>query len=243
MAAVYELYTKEMYTRTGYFAAWLPSMPVALGDVGVLKGNRFSKVTTLAQLGVPFRVGAASKPADVDYSTAEYVSVSPGVSVDVAGASGHVGLDISFGRAGATLFQARGCVLESVENLPELERALLDLRRNRTWRSGYVVVTTVLRTGPTAIVVSDERGASMRVRVDAGALSAPMPVAAGLGHLDVTSRKGVTVEVLSREGATPLFRLSRLRRKPLGSGELVFRADEQQPELAAVEWTDVAEAQ
>jgi hypothetical protein len=240
---VYELYAKEMYTRTGYFAAWLPSMPVALGDVGVLKNNRFSKITTLAQLDVSFQVGAASKPADLDYSTAEYVSVSPGVSLDAAGASAHAGLNISFGRAGATLFQARDCVLESVENLPELERALLDLRSKRRWRSGYVVVTTVLRTGPTVIVVSDERGASMEVRVDAGALSAAMPVAAGLGHLEVTSRKGVTVEVLSREGATPLFRVSRLRRRPLGSGELVFWADEEQLELAAVEWTDLAEAQ
>jgi hypothetical protein len=54
--AIHEAYMREMYDEYGYFAVWLPSVPLALGDVGTFTGHRFDKLTTLADLGVSFRV-------------------------------------------------------------------------------------------------------------------------------------------------------------------------------------------
>ena len=47
MTAVYEQYTQEMHSRFGYLATWLPNARIALGDVGVLKRDRFTVVTRI----------------------------------------------------------------------------------------------------------------------------------------------------------------------------------------------------
>lgn len=246
--AVRDIYTREMYRKTGLFAAWLPSTPVALGDVGVLQRNVFRKVTTLADLGVVFAVGRPGRPADLDYTTAECVSVAAAASADTAAAGPSAGLKVSFSRAGAVLFQAKNAVVQAVENLPGLEEPLHDLRRAKRWRPEYVIVTSLVRTGPTAIVISDEHGAVMELRADAAALAGAMPVASALGGLTVDSRKGVTVGVLNPKGATPLFGVSQLRRKPWTRSALVFRDDDEETtpapapyELATAGWAEDGE--
>jgi len=244
VTSVRDTYTREMYGRTGLFASWpLPSAPVALGDVGVLKRNLFRKETTLTGLGIGFVTGPAGKPADVDYSTAEFVSVAASATAHTAGPGPSAGLTIRFTRAGAILFQARDCVMETIENLPGLEASLRDLRLDKTWRPEWCIITSLLRTGPTAIVISDEHGAVMELRADASALTAAIPVAVALGDFAVSSCAGITFKVLSKEGATPLFGVSQLRRKPWGQSALVFRGGGDQPalpevELASVAWSD-----
>jgi hypothetical protein len=131
-------------------------------------------------------------------------------------------------------------VLESFDDLPSLESALLRLCDTGTWRSDYVVVTQVLRTGPTAILVSDQRGARIDLRADVEGLTGQLPVARAAGRLSVTARSGLAASVIAPDGATPLFRAVQLRRKLAGKRRLVIRSDDApvELELAPATWTE-----
>lgn len=254
MKSIAELYTREMHTRYEYLACWLPSTPLALGDVGILSGHRFRKVTTLTELGISFTREADGAVADLEYSSTDYVSVDSDTRLDAAAAD--VNLSVSFARDGATLFQASGCVQETIGRLPGLEAALLRAYSGGTWDLRHVVVTEVVRTGPTAIIVSERRGARMTLRLSAASLGGPLPFAGATGSYTVTAKSGIAASVLAPGGATPLFQAAQLRRRLLGEPRLVFRSDEEleddtpqdedlpgsheseELELAAVGWAD-----
>ncbi len=64
MGAVYQQYTEELHDKFGYLATWLPGTKLKLGDVGILKRDRFEFVTTLNDLGLPFTIRDISGAAD-----------------------------------------------------------------------------------------------------------------------------------------------------------------------------------
>ncbi|MGW0750829.1 hypothetical protein [Streptomyces sp. NPDC002587] len=269
MSSIPDRYTRELHKRYGYLACWLPSTPLALGDVGLISQHRFRKVTTLDELGIPFTKDAEGKAADLDYSSADCVAVTAGTRVDDPAADVMTNLSITFDRRGATLFQASGCVQETIGNLLALRDALRERFAAKTWRTEYVVVTEVVRTGPTAILVSEQHGARINLRVRAGGLGGPLAVAGALGAYSVTANSGIAASVLAPDGATPLFQAVQLRKRLVGPPELVFRSDEDEDEeedeeeygggseaglhggpdepmeleLAPVSWTDCVPAQ
>ncbi|THA60167.1 hypothetical protein E6P78_27905 [Streptomyces sp. A0958] len=226
MASIPELYTREMHTKYQYLACWLPSTPMAPGDVGVLSGHTFRKLTTLAELGIPFTRNPDSPFANLNYSSTDCVAVAPGVRVGPTADDALCTLSVTFTRDGATLFQASDCVQETLGNLPALEAALRARHENRAWRLEYVVVTEVVRTGPTAILVAEHRGAQLDLQVSASALTNPLPVASAAANCVITRRHGIAADVLVPDGATPLFRAVQLRKRPLRPYDLVFRSDD-----------------
>ncbi|MFE9630051.1 hypothetical protein [Streptomyces sp. NPDC006463] len=230
MSSIPDRYTRELHKKYKYLACWLPSTPLALGDVGLISQHRFRKVTTLDELGIPFTKDAESKIVDLDYSSADCVAVTAGTRVDDPAADVMTNLSITFDRGGATLFQASGCVQETIGNLLALQEALRERYANKTWRTEYVVVTEVVRTGPTAILVSEQHGAQMNLRVRAGSLGGPLAVVGALGNYSVTAKSGIAASVLAPDGATPLFQAVQLRRRLVGPPELVFRSDEDDDE-------------
>ncbi|GAB3901136.1 hypothetical protein ACFQ1S_00255 [Kibdelosporangium lantanae] len=240
MVAIYEAYTREMYDEYGYFAVWLPSVPLALGDVGTFAGHRFDKLTTLADLGISFRSSPTSRYADVEYSSSGAVSLAADGAVGVTRTAPMASLSITFSREGATFFQGSECTERSIDNLPELESALLPLCRSRTWRPDYVVVTRLVSTGPTMVLVSKDSGAQVKLSLDADGQGTPLPFAKAAGNFVMTAKSGLAASVVTPDGATPLFRVACMRRKLLGGRELEIRGGGAQLdlELAPVEWDD-----
>jgi hypothetical protein len=226
MAAVHEIYTREMYQQYSYFAGWLPSERLALGDVGQFSGYRFEKLTTLTEMGIDYARGREDFPAELEYSSKGQVTVSAGAELGLAAAADPAAVRITFGREGAVFFRAAGCVMESIANLPELEAALLRLRAAGTWRPGYVVVAKVLRTGPATILVSSQRGAQIELRAGTGAAPVAPLLATATGNLSVLATSGLAASVIAHDGATPLFGAVQLRRKLPGHSRLVFRSSD-----------------
>src|SRR5690348_16304820 len=70
MPAIFEQYTHELEDKFGYLATWLPSTALRLGDVGVLKRDRFEFVTTLVDLGLETEVRGHGGAADYQYVSA-----------------------------------------------------------------------------------------------------------------------------------------------------------------------------
>jgi hypothetical protein len=242
MVAIHERYTREVYEKFGYFAGWLPSSRLALGDVGTFAGRRFTKLTTLADLRVPFTTDAPGAIADLEYASSGAVAVAADTDAAAGGAGPFAAVSITFSREGATFFQAGGCADQTIADLPGLEAALLPLCRERRWRPEYFVVTSLVSTGPTAILVSQDRGARIDLKVGAADLGGPIPVARGAGNLSVTARSGLAASVITPDGATPLFRAARMRRRLSGGQALVVRGEERELDLELVpaRWDDLA---
>lgn len=254
MAAIHEQYTEEMHRQFGYFASWLPSNRLELGDVGTLRRDRFDKITSLARLGVRFQVGTADEPVDLEYSSAGQVDVSVNANAHLDTgpvAKPSATITVTFNRANATLFQAARCTVESVLDLSTLEEQLCRLKRAESWSLDYVVVTELVRTGPAAILISNQKGAKVEFQVDAGVLGGDsLQVAKASVGLPIMSTSGLAVKVIALSGVTPLNRAGRLRRRFTADPRLVYRSGKSvgdppreltdDLELAAVAWDDVA---
>ncbi len=208
MARIYDGYTREMYDEFGHFACWLPNIRLALGDVGTLRGRRFEKLTTLAELGVTFAEDEPSVAGDLEYATAGQVVVAVEGTLPEQSA-----VSITFTGGGATFFQAGGCVWTHITGLPAVEKQLLDLPE---WRTDYVLVTKLLRTGPAVVLVSSEKGARVEVQLSADMLAGSVPIAQASARLAVAGTSSLAARVAVSEGATPLFRAMGLRRPFIG---------------------------
>lgn len=239
MDAVYNQYAQEMHERFGFLASWLPSARVALGDVGVLVDRRFRKVTTLAALGVSFSADPPGNVADIDYSSAQAVQVTGETGAD-AGDLMSTTVTISFGRSGATFFQAGDTYEQKIADLHVLEAELRHRHDQGHWPSEYVVVSTVLQTGPTVIFVSNERDAQVGLRLSADTAGSAVPIADITVDLAVTKRSGLAVNLVAPRGATPLFGAVQLRKRLGRTAQLRFRGDGQEAGLVPVRWPSLA---
>jgi hypothetical protein len=229
VAGAYERYTKQLYARWRYFATWLPNAPIAVGDVGIVEGKLFQRVTSLKELGIPATVGPSGAPANYQHSSAGQVEVSAGGSADLAAAGGTAApsatLSIRFKRAGATLFQAVDCVEESLSDLPGLERHLRESKQAGAWRAEYVVVHKLIRSGPAAIFVSEESDATVELRSSGGLEAGTLSVAHAAGALTVVRKSGEVTAVMASVGLTPLFGLGGLRSRRSRDDAWNFMAD------------------
>jgi hypothetical protein len=221
---MYERYMREMHEKLGYFASWMPNEKISLGDVGIVQGMRFERVTSLADLGVDFVKGHPSPAADIVYSSSGQVTVAvnaDGASVGVPGAS----VAIEFSHAGATFFQAVKCISESITNLVQLEAAVKKVRDAGNWSRKYMIVTTLLHTGPTAVLVSNQPGAKIDLSLPSGGDGPNLLLAGMAGSISVRKASGLAANVILPKGATPLFRTMGIRRKLGGRGKLSFRSN------------------
>lgn len=105
MPNVHKSYSKELFQQFGYFTTWLPNLKIALGDIGYLTDNQFTKVTTLSDLDIPFTTDETHNTITLDYASAG------GLSVQIKGA-GELPLPNS-----ALLETDAGCIIQfSKEN-------------------------------------------------------------------------------------------------------------------------------
>ncbi|MER5197456.1 hypothetical protein ACWD3J_28330 [Streptomyces sp. NPDC002755] len=214
--AIHERYTKEIYDGLGYFAVWMPNSPVALGDVGVLRGRRFHRTTSLAELGVAFETVGPGAPIAHSYSSAGDVDVAVSGEVgtpEVLGLAPQLTVTVTFRDAHATYLRAVGCTEEVVGDHLALQRGIADLHKAGVWRRDHVVVTKLVRTGPAVILVSSSGGT--RVEFQASVDLAPMslPVASVGAGIGTSAGSALAAEAVALDGGlTPLFELSALRR-------------------------------
>ncbi|WP_371551403.1 hypothetical protein OG266_38460 [Streptomyces sp. NBC_00554] len=214
--AAHEQYTRELFDKWGYFATWMPNGPCALGDVGVLRGRRFNRMTSLANLGVAFTTTRRGTPVDYSYASTGGVDCSlSGQAEAVTPLSGSraalATLTVSFKSANATYFRAVECTVESIDDLPALERPLAELRQSGQWRREYWVMTEVVRTGPALILVANEANARVSLRVTSDGLPVTDVLGGASASTGLSVGSGLEASVLApRGGVTPLFRAARL---------------------------------
>ncbi|MFD6274188.1 hypothetical protein ACFWFI_01110 [Streptomyces sp. NPDC060209] len=238
-----------MYQKFGYFAVWMPNSAVSLGDVGVVRGHRFHRMTSLAELGVGFETAGPGTDGIYAYSSAGQVDVA--VSGEVAlpavmpGVEPLLNVTVTFHSAHATFLRAARCATDTINDVLSLEQKIDDLREAGVWRREFVVVTELVRSGPAVILVSSRAGTRVEFQASAELVPMSLPlggVAAGFG---TSLSSGLAAEVFVPEGGlTPLFGLSVHRRRPGGRRKLRVRGPGAEPSkprtLVPVSWDEFA---
>ncbi|WP_405758777.1 hypothetical protein [Streptomyces sp. NBC_00073] len=212
------------------FPVWLPGNRMALGDVGVLAPDGWSKSTDLVRLEVATEADAPGAPSDYDHSDGASLSFVTGASAGAVEApwlpSGHVGLRLDFTRAGAFVLKAKGVRVTRIGNLAEVESGVLDLYRRGLWRREWVLVTEVAVGGPVIVVVARESGARAVVDLGAEAVAGGLDLGRVRGSLGVGFRHGLAAQFATRERSAVLWRGMYVSDGLIGGAKLKHRGDE-----------------
>lgn len=209
MADPSSVYTREAYKQTKHLATWFPGSRVALGDIGHLHRSLWSRSDTLpSSLTVRARTGATMPNLDWQVSSGvnvhtkvagQFDPLLPGVPPAEAG------IGYSFSRRGGTVFQARECIVEEIEDLAAVKQWMLTEARAARLTDHTLVVTRLIRTRACAILAADQANSSVEISVSGGGPIAAGQLADVAAEARVTRSRGMTTQLLTANGATPLF--------------------------------------
>jgi hypothetical protein len=212
MSSPVKLYQQEMHNNLGFFATWLPSTAIALGDIGVLEGGRFRREASLKEFGI-------SQP-DVREGTAENVSysasakrsdnISGGAGTAVPLASGQ--LSITFTSEGGYVFEAIKMRQMEVADRLTLASSLLKVYEEGRWQKEWLLIDALYRAESATILVSEDTSSEIVLKASAGALpSGLLPLADPKLGLGIASASGRIVHIVAADNLRPLYSCVKVR--------------------------------
>jgi hypothetical protein len=212
MASPVKLYQQEMHKNLGFFATWLPSTAVAIGDIGVLDGGRFRRVASLKELGIgqpDVREGTAE---NVSYSASAKRSdnIAAGAGTAVPLASGE--LSITFTSEGGYVFEAIKMTQTEIAEPLTLSSNLLKAFEDGRWKKEWLLIDALYRAESATILVSEDTSSEIVLKASAAALpSGILPLADPKLGLGISSSRGTIVHIVAANNLQPLYSCVRVR--------------------------------
>lgn len=224
----WRVYTAVMHrSLRKFYATWLPSEVIKVGDIGYLEHDRFVKRGNLMHLGAP-PVRSTQQTAD---SIIRFQS-SEGLVLDTKADGPGAELHMSFNSESAVFFSAAGCVHHVVDAL-DLEPAILDMVRMGLWAPDYVVVHHVVTASTATIVFGGSREAHVRLR----AREPVIDFARADLKLELGSHTNCALVLPSLRNCTPLIGALQIKRRHLvGQQRLVERSASADPAAAIINY-------
>ncbi len=205
-------YQLEMHNNLGFFATWLPSTTIALGDIGVLQGGRFRRVASLKELGIvqtDVREGTAE---NVSYSASAKRSDSIGVGARTADPLASGELSISFTSEGGYIFDAINMKQMEVADRISLASNVLKAHKDGRWQKEWLVIDALYRAESATILVSEDASSEIVLKADAAALPAGLlPLADPKLRLGIASSSGKIVHIVAANNLHPLYSCVKVR--------------------------------
>lgn len=207
-------YQKGVYSRLSLLATWMPNSRIALGDVGVVQDGFLRSITSLKKLGLSGTVRRGAAEADYVFTSDSGVEINSavGMSLDtnLLATPLRASTSIRFKESGGFVFRANGCSIYEFDNGLQLEAAIISLFRQKKWLPEWCLVDMVVHAKSSTIIISQSSNATLDLEARASAL--PATAATAEGGLSIKSQGGDVLHFLAKEGLTPLYRLSRIRR-------------------------------
>jgi hypothetical protein len=216
VASAMRVYTKQMHRRFGYFATWLPGVPLRLGDVGIMKRNVFEKRTTLKNLLVDFDPYEDQTPTDLEFSYGSGTDVAFKASGSAVPsgcqslAEAEAGFIVEFSSQKGFVFRANGVKHNAIADQLALRNAIIKLYKEGKWDKNYVVITDIAlaESGTTAIGTSGAGG-----KIELKATVDPKNIADINAELKLGSSHKIGFKVIAQAEATPIFKARRIKVK------------------------------
>jgi hypothetical protein len=216
MASPVKLYQEEMHRNMGYFATWLPSSSIELGDIGVLDAGRFRRVGSLKELGIRHPAVREGTPENVSYSASasrtDGVTGSASTSVPVAKAE----LSIQFTSQGGYVFEAIGMRHLEIEDRLALAASLLEAHEQGRWQQEWLLIEALYTAGSATIIVSEDTKSEIVLKASTAVPLGSLPLADPKLGLSVASSSGKLVHVVAANNLRPLYSCVRVREPLFG---------------------------
>lgn len=209
-----ERYIREMHSSLRYWATWVPSVEIKLGDFGPIDDWVFKPQGNVRDY-LKFAVDPAPASGPISHTSDNAMSVSfqlqGGAQKIPQIPQGTAGIQIKFSRENAIVFAAVGAGHSRIANIFNLSRQVLDLIGQGTLPPDFVVVTEVV-TAESATVLLSESDNSEYVASASADLKAGI-VDIGNASLNITTQftDKVQTDLVATNQVTPLFRGIKLR--------------------------------
>lgn len=212
MASPVKRYQQEMHNNLGFFATWLPSTAMALGDVGVLEGGRFRRMASLKELGIVHTDVREGTSENVSYSASAKRSdnISAGAATAVPLARGE--LSITFTSEGGYIFEAINMKQMEVADRLSLASSVLEAYEKGRWQKEWLVIDALYCAESATILVSEDTSSEIVLKASAAALPAGLlPLADPKLGLGIASSSGKIVHIVAANNLYPLYSCVKVR--------------------------------
>ncbi len=251
MPEIYEQYTSELNEQYGYLATWLPNVRLRLGDVGLLKRDRFEFITSLTNLGISFSTRDGGEEANYQYVSANGANIDINADGEAAGVGSALvkssaKASITFKRANAVVFVAKGCKTTFIDQQDVLGKKILERFQTGDWQKDYVIITEVVSAESGTVFVSSSADGKVELSAESKLGPSGLSLADASAGLQVARSSGVATQIVASKNLTPLFRASGLRHRLFGGTSFGTRSESvdaqpKEPELlfSDVDYTDL----
>lgn len=228
-------YLEEMNSKFGYFATWIPTKDLKLGDIGVIKGgigkitkgNEFTRESSLEEQGIKFKIRRDTTPGNLEYSSAENVTIKAKVSGNLAPegsvlsvlTEADAGVLIEFGDKSGVVFKANKVLNPSIENLYTLGKEILERYNNGKWDEDWVVITELAQAESATIIISSEGGGKIELKTTGEIKPNNIDIADANANFQIVYGKNIHTQVIAQKGLTPLFKVHGIKKKWIIMGE------------------------
>jgi hypothetical protein len=211
MASPAKLYQQEMHNSLGFFATWLPSSILEIGDVGVFEGGQFRRQGSLRELGIASPNTREGEPQKMSYSASAEKKVTAGASAATIVPVAQAELSIRFTEQGGFVFEAEGVRhFEIAERMP-LAQNLRNLYLDGVWKDSWYLIDAVYSAASATILVSEGSSSEIVLNASAAMIPGPWPLSDPKLGLSVSSSTGKIVYVIAASGLKPLYSCLRIR--------------------------------
>jgi hypothetical protein len=219
-------YTRELYTKFRYRANWLPSAPIALGDVGAVVDNSFIRAAGLKDFGINFEVREPDQKSgnDLTYQSSSGISMTFKAAGDPAPAGSELipakaGVAISFEREAGILFVAPNCRVSSIKNQIEVGEKIKALYKQKQlkmnqlkWEWSYCVITELVTADSLTALVSQSAGGKVDLIAEGAVGGGAFALADLNAQFQIKRTASMSAAIVATAKLTPLFRVRRLNR-------------------------------
>ena len=206
----------EQYEKFQSFPAWLPGIPLQMGDIGVLKHNEFTYVSSLQKKGIPFTVRTEPSEGDLEYKSGRGITIAPKISGESAIPKfrlyyGDDGMIVRFGSKKGLLFEATGVKHQVIADMNGLDNAIADAHKKGEWKDEWVVVSDLVIADSATILIPQGKDAviGLRAKSHVPKLSLANPDAC----FEVTYAHNMNTTIICQPGLTPLFKVRGIIKK------------------------------
>lgn len=211
-------YTRELYKQFKYLATWLPGVPLALGDIGLMKGKEFTKIGNLSdkKFNIKFDIENDTTKSEIEHSSKGAVTLSikaSGATPSQGSTLGKVdaGATIEFSKENAVLFKANGTLNHTIKDQISLGSQILNLYKNGQWDKDYVIITELVVADSSTILISSSKKGKIELKAKSKITSGNIDIADASFGFTNTFTKDLSTKIIAKEGLTPLFKVSKVR--------------------------------
>jgi hypothetical protein len=222
MPQVAHQYTSEIHDELGYWATWLPSKQLHLGDCGRIRDREFTVEATLADFGIDFESVSDTNVASIQHAThggvdwhVEAKGDNKSIPQIPQGSAGFI-VDLSKGKA--LVLVVSGAVEERIADVPSIQKKLDELAASGDFDRELAVITHLVKADRATVLIASDSSGQIALSAEVDLTAGLLDLANANAGLSRVASSGLETEIVAEQGLTPLFKLMGFRRRGLFLG-------------------------